>query len=97
MEVDRDLEGATRPVLRRLLVLMVLIKYLEDRGVFPAGHFGQFHKGARSFREILREGTVEEVLRLLRYFENKFNGDVFSLGDDAKDLTEQELRASPRS
>ncbi len=92
VEADRDLEGANHPIRRRLLVLMVLIKYLEDRGVFPPGHFGRFHAGARSFRDILREGTVEEVLRLLRYFENKFNGDVFSLGSDGETLTQVELR-----
>jgi len=70
----------------------VLIKYLEDRGVFPSGHFGRFHAGARSFRDILREGTVEEVTRLLRYFETKFNGDVFSLGSNEQAFTPAELR-----
>ena len=92
VEADKELDGAKKPLRRRLLVLMVLIKYLEDRGVFPPGHFGRFHAGARSFRDILREGTVAEVLRLLRYFENKFNGDVFSLGDDDAKLTKDELR-----
>lgn len=92
VEADHDLGGSRRPVLRRLLVLMVLLKYLEDRGVFPHQLFGRFHKGARSFRDILREGTVEEVSRLLQYFENKFNGDVFTLGDDSDKLTEAELR-----
>jgi N-6 DNA Methylase len=92
VEADRDLDGAKRPVCRRLLVLMVLIKYLEDRDVVPPGHFGRFHAGARSFRDILREGSVEEVLRLLRYFENKFNGDVFTLGEESDKLTKGDLR-----
>jgi hypothetical protein len=92
VEADKELDGAKKPLRRRLLVLTVLIKYLEDRGVFPKGHFGRFHAGARSFRDILREGTVEEVTRLLRYFETKFNGDVFSLGDDGEQLTPAELR-----
>ena len=92
VEADRDLDGAKHPIRRRLLVLMVLIKYLEDRAVFPAGLFGRFHAGARSFRDILRDGTVEEVLRLLRYFENKFNGDVFTLGEESDKLTKGELR-----
>ncbi|MBI3821563.1 MAG: N-6 DNA methylase [Planctomycetes bacterium] len=96
VEVDRELDGANKPLRRRLLVLMVLIKYLEDRDVFPPGHFGRFHAGARSFRDMLREGTVDEVLRLLRYFENKFNGDVFSLGDDAEKLTKRELERFAR-
>lgn len=92
VEADKELDGAKKPLRRRLLVLTVLITYLEDRGVFPKGHFGRFHAGARSFRDILREGTVEDVSRLLRYFETKFNGDVFSLGDDGEQLTPAELR-----
>ncbi len=92
VEADKELDGANKPLRRRLLVLTVLIKYLEDRGVFPPGHFGRFHAGARSFRDILREGTVEEVTRLLRYFETKFNGDVFSLGGNERALTQAELR-----
>jgi hypothetical protein len=96
VEADKELDGAKKPLRRRLLVLMVLIKYLEDREVFPPGHFGHFHAGARSFRDILREGTVEEVTRLLRYFETKFNGDVFSLGDDGEQLTPTELRRFAR-
>jgi hypothetical protein len=91
VEADKELGGAKKPLRRRLLVLMVLIKYLEDRGVFPPGHFGRFHAGARSFLDILREGTAEEVIRLLNYLERKFNGDVFSLGDDEKKLTPAEL------
>lgn len=90
-EADNRLKGDKHPLRRRLLVLTVLIKYLEDRGVFPLGLFGRFHAGARSFLEILREGTVDEVKRLLRYLESKFNGDVFSLGPEASELTSTEL------
>jgi hypothetical protein len=92
VEADRELDGRNKPLRRRLLVLTVLIKYLEDRGVFPPGHFGRFHAGARSFRDILRAGTLEEVTRLLRYFETTFNGDVFSLGTNEQALTPAELR-----
>jgi hypothetical protein len=96
-EADRDIKGGTHPIRRRLLVLTVLIKYLEDRGVFPPGLFGRFHTGARSFLDILRDGTVDEVRRLLRYFEQtKFNGDVFSLGPNAEDLTPTELKRFAR-
>ena len=39
VEADQDLDGHNKPLLRRLLVLTVLIKYLEDRRVFPDGWF----------------------------------------------------------
>lgn len=91
-EADVMLDGAKHRIRRRLLILTILIKYLEDRGVFPGGLFGRFHVGARSFLDILRDGTVDEVKRLLGYFEKrKFNGDVFSLGDEADALTPHEL------
>ncbi len=44
VEADKALQGATHPIRRRMLVLMVLIKYLEDRGVFPPGHFGKYRE-----------------------------------------------------
>jgi hypothetical protein len=59
---------------------MVLIKYLEDRQVFPGeGWFGSYHKGARCFFDVLRGGEPSEVLSLLSTLEKKFNGDIFSL------------------
>ena len=92
VEVDKELDGAKKPMRRRLLVLTVLIKYLEDRQVFPADLFDEFHKGATAFLDILRDGTVESVIKLLRHFETKFNGDVFSLGNDEAELTPNELK-----
>ncbi len=94
--VDADVEigGAKNRVRRRLLLLMVLIAYLEDRGVFPTGYFGRYHRDVRSFRELLRIGTVEEVTSLLRYLEKtKFNGDVFSLSHDGETLTASDLKS----
>jgi len=85
VETDRALDGHKNPVLRRLLLLTVLIKYLEDRGVFPNDWFAQFHKGAASFLEVLQKGTPDEVRDLLEKLERKFNGDVFSLPETTRD------------
>lgn len=87
VEADSDLNGENNPVLRRLLLLMVLIKYLEDRGVFPDGWFGKFHKGAKNFFEVLKGGDSDKVYRLLGSLENKFNGDIFSLPRNGQQLT----------
>jgi hypothetical protein len=82
VEADRELQGEENPTLRRLLLLMVLVKYLEDRGVFPGeGWFGRFHRGARSFFDVLKGGRPDEVYQLLDFLERKFNGDVFVLPD----------------
>jgi hypothetical protein len=79
VEADQDLNGENQPVMRRLLLLMVLIKYLEDRGVFPDRWFGRFHNGATTFFAVLRGGEPDEVHRLLAALQRKFNGDIFSL------------------
>ncbi len=94
VEADRELQGEKNPTLRRLLLLMVLVKYLEDRGVFPNdGWFGRFHKGARRFFDVLKGGEPDEVYQLLDFLERKFNGDVFVLpGIGHKKLTKENLK-----
>jgi hypothetical protein len=93
VETDKELEGHRHPVLRRLLLLTVLIKYLEDRGVFPDGWFDQCHKGAKSFFGLLQFGSPDSVRELLSRLERKFNGDVFELPEAGQQrLTTRELR-----
>jgi len=79
VETDAALDGGEKPILRQLLLLMVLIKYLEDRHVFPDGFFDRFHEGATDFFSVLKGGDSQEVCRLLDFLEDRFNGDVFSL------------------
>jgi len=81
VETDAALQGERNPILRQLLLLMVLIKYLEDRHVFRDGFFGNFHEGAENFFEVLQGGDPQEVCGLLDFLEDKFNGDVFSLSN----------------
>lgn len=94
VEADKELDGKNNPVLRRLLLLMVLIKYLEDREVFPnSAWFGRFHKGARSFFDVLKGGTREELDRLLKFLEDRFNGDIFNLSRlPQQKLTRKDLK-----
>jgi len=87
VEADRDIDGENNPLQRRLLLLMILIKYLEDRGVFPKAWFSGFQKGAKKFFDVLKKGDPEEVYRLLKNLERKFNGEVFDLSS----LGEQKL------
>ncbi len=94
VEADSELDGENNPTLRRLLLLMVLIKYLEDRRVFPNhGWFGRYHKGAKNFFEVLKGNNPEEVYQLLSFLERKFNGDVFSLPREGRQkLTKTALK-----
>ena len=92
VETDEEIKGNENPILRRLLLLTVLIKYLEDRGVFPHGWFKQFQSGADSFFDLLHDGSPDTIRELLRKLENKFNGDVFELPETGKRLTTNDLR-----
>jgi hypothetical protein len=92
VETDKEIGGQRSPVLRRLLLLTVLIKYLEDRRVFPKGWFHQFHKGADSFFHLLQGGSPDSVRALLSRLERKFNGDVFELPETQQRLTTRDLR-----
>jgi len=79
VETDKELKGNENPISRRLLLLMVLIKYLEDREVFPKNFFGKYCKGARNFLDVLQNGNPEEVKLLLAALEAQFDGDLFVL------------------
>ena len=80
VETDNAIDGENNPLLRRLFLLMILIKYLEDRKVFKKGNFiGRFHKGAKRFQDVLKSGDPEKVYRLLNALARKFNGDVFDI------------------
>jgi methylase of polypeptide subunit release factors len=92
VDVDSAIEGEASPVTRSLLLLTVLIKYLEDRRVFPSGWFGRFQPGARTFFQVLQHGDPERVSALLQALERRFNGDVFCLPVGAREkLTRRRL------
>lgn len=94
VDTDKALDGEKNPLLRRLLLLTVLIKYLEDRRVFPPNWFAGFCKGARSFFDALKGGEPVQINRLLSHLEKRFNGDIFALTDLASDkLTKPVIQA----
>jgi hypothetical protein len=78
-QADKEINGESNPVARRLLLITLLVKYLEDRGVFNSDHkfFSRFTEGAKSFYDVLKKGTLENLENLLKCLENKFNGDIF--------------------
>lgn len=83
--------GCDQILLKNLLVKFILIKYLEEQvdndgdSVFDKGFFNGFveEQGADcSFCKVLREG---DVVKLLAYLSNKFNGGIFNLSDKDKE------------
>lgn len=75
---DLNVEGLLKRRLRRkMLILSLLIAYLEARGVFLPGYFGQFRLGATKFFQVLADG--QSLIKLLADLEERFNGGVFNL------------------
>lgn len=78
-------------VIKRLLILFIFIKYLEERkdgndvGVFPSGMFLQFGASADSFLALINSGApnliafVDHVAR-----KDRFNGEVFALSAEER-------------
>ncbi len=80
LNADLNEKGILKQHLRRkLLILSLLIAYLEARGVFLPGYFGQYQDGATKFFQVLANG--EALVKLLADLEERFNGYVFILED----------------
>lgn len=67
---------------RRLLILCILVKYLEDRKVFPSNYFKKIHSNANRFFDILKD--ADATIGLFEDLEKRFNGDVFILTESEK-------------
>ncbi len=92
VEADKALDGENSPLMRRFLLLFILAKYLEDRGVFPKKWFDDFHSGACGFLEVLASGKTTAVRKMLTALKEKFNGDIFDISNDIEEsLTRKSL------
>lgn len=81
LHCDLDAKGILPKTLRRkLLILSLVIKYLEERQVFEDGFFGRFLNGKTKFFEVLANGSA--LVKLLEHLEDRFNGNVFTLKPD---------------
>lgn len=89
LHLDHGLDDA---LVKRLLILFVMIKYLEERkdrnnqGVFPIGTFEQFG-GAVGFVDLLRRGSGAVVTFLDQLAQkDRFNGEVFKLSSRDREM-----------
>ncbi len=81
---DLNEKGILPKALRRkLLILSLVIKYLEERRVFENDFFGRFLPGATKFFEVLGNGPA--LVKLLGQLEDRFNGHVLKLGNEEQE------------
>jgi hypothetical protein len=84
LNTELNKEGILKKHLRRrLLILSLLIAYLEERGVFLPGYFGQFLPQATNFFQVLANGQA--LVALLADLEERFNGHVFIFDEADRD------------
>lgn len=75
---------------RKIMVVSILIKYLEERvdekgnKVFPDKFFSRFAKAATKFTDVLSKTGA--YLELLNYLAKHFNGGIFQLKDDEREF-----------
>lgn len=82
LEADKRLNGKKNYAARHILILTLLLKYLEDRGVFPKDWYKQFYKDANSCLQVFKYGGKNATFDMFQNLENKFNGDIFKLNPE---------------
>ncbi|WXG43015.1 MAG: N-6 DNA methylase [Promethearchaeati archaeon SRVP18_Atabeyarchaeia-1] len=86
--------GLSSKIVYSILVRSIFVRYLEDRrdkqgqGVFPNGFFDQFKNGATCFTDLLN--TKKATYDFFRFLDDKFNGDIFVVGQDEEDTIGQD-------
>lgn len=75
-----------------LLIKSILLRYLEERGVFEEGYWNGFQKNANSFIDLFDDSKV--VVKLLDDLSEHFNGAVFKLrnNDERDELLKADLK-----
>ena len=84
-DLRRDMEARTTLTVpaadkawfvRRLLIITLMVRFLEDRGILPQGYFKDAeYLGADDFKSLLRHPRA--LLHAIGRLESDFNGDVF--------------------
>jgi len=70
---------------RRLIIITLMVRFLEDRRILPAGYFkDQEYPGTETFTSLL--GHPRALLSAIRRLEQDFNGDVFHVDPLLSDI-----------
>lgn len=79
-KLPTDLAAYGKPFIHRLLILTLMVRFMEERGIIPPGYFKEMeHLDATEFKSLLKHPIP--LLRALDRLANDFNGDIFTLAD----------------
>ena len=78
-------EERTNWFVRRLIIITLMVRFLEDRKILPPDYFkDQKLAGAENFTSLLLHPRA--LLRAIGRLERDFNGDVFHIDPDLRDI-----------
>jgi len=82
-------EILSKKLIDSLFIKSILLRYLEERGVFNEGnenkkpYWDRFKKGATSFTHLF--GDSNAIVNLFIDLKKRFNGGIFDIGDEEKE------------
>lgn len=80
LDVERQTADWNDPSLaKRLMIFVIMVKFLEERGILTEDYFKKANVNATSFKDIV--GIKGALARFLGMLEDDLNGDVFRLRD----------------
>lgn len=79
-DLPEDLSQYAQPFVRRLLILTLMVRFMEERGIIPPGYFASnSSKDRADFKSLL--GAPKPLLKALDRLAEDFNGDIFKVAD----------------
>lgn len=78
--LPEDVARHAKPFVRRLLILTLMVRFMEARGIIPPDYFTNgTSKATNGFKSLL--GSPKELLKALDRLAKDFNGDIFKVAD----------------
>jgi len=85
----------SQKVTESLLIKSILIKYLDERGVFNQkktnNYWSKFLDDATTFTELFNDSSA--IVKLFDSLKNHFNGGIFDISDEKEELLSKDLGA----
>lgn len=89
INVSKELEAQglnDKNLIHKLVMRSLFLLYLEDRGATKKEFYSEFSTEAESYLDLLKEGEVNYVYSLFKKLAEDFNGSLFNIEENEKEL-----------
>jgi type I restriction-modification system DNA methylase subunit len=89
INVSKELEAQglnDKNLIHKLVMRSLFLLYLEDRGATKKEFYSEFSIEAESYLDLLKEGEVNNVYSLFKKLAEDFNGSLFNIEENEKEL-----------